>query len=275
MKKPIVATGFVLIVLLLGALSFYYFAKASDANQQAAAIADQLAQSEENAKTYQSRNELLQEQNTDLQRALGDQQSKLQSAEEKSRSLQDSQKKLKAEVDEAMAAVAAERADFEKKLQATRKELARKDQSLEQKLREAIASKDVVISRLKDQLTVNVADKILFDSGKFQLREEGKAVLKDLAIALADSPNQMLQVQGHTDNKPLSGNSVRIPTNWELSSLRALAAVRFLNEFCGLPGDRLQAVANGEFQPLVPNDSPENRAKNRRIEIILNPIPSS
>ncbi len=265
----------VVVILLLAGVGVYYFLKSQSAQEEKALTEASKQTLEEQITTLKDKNAILSQQNEDLQRALSDQQNRLASAEDRSRALSEAQKKLKAEVESTLAAVAQERAEFDEKLTDARKQLAQQDASLEDKLRDKIASKDVIISRLKGQLKVDVADKILFELGSYQLREEGKKVLKEFALALDQSPDQIIRVEGHTDDLPMSGRSARVPTNWELSSLRALAAVRYLNEICGLPGDRLAAVGYGPYRPIVPNDSPENRARNRRIEIILTPVPAS
>jgi len=272
MKQIVKTTGAIVLILIVAGIGVYYFLQHQSARQEAGKAQSQIEDLEAQTLALKDRNAILIQQTEDLQKALTDQQTKLESAEDRSRALSEAQKKLKAEVEATLATVAQERAEFDEKLKDARKKIAQQDRTLEERLRETIESKDVIISRLKDQLKVDVADKILFDLGKFELREEGKQVLNDLAVALDQSPDQIIRVEGHTDNLPMSGRSARVPTNWELSSLRALAAVRYLNEICGLPGERLAAVGYGEHRPLVPNDSPENRARNRRIEIILTPV---
>ena len=78
----------------------------------------------------------------------------------------------------------------------------------------------------------------------------------------------MIQVDGHTDNQPLSGFG-EFADNWELSQARALSVVRFMSESLGVPPVRLSANGFGEYQPIDTADTPEARAKNRRIELKL------
>ncbi|HSH70991.1 MAG TPA: OmpA family protein, partial [Deferrisomatales bacterium] len=83
-------------------------------------------------------------------------------------------------------------------------------------------------------------------------------------------------VEGHTDDVPIRGVlAQRFPTNWELSAARALSVVRFLQEVGGVDPARLAAAGYGEYRPAVPNDSAENRARNRRIELKLVPLPQA
>jgi chemotaxis protein MotB len=144
--------------------------------------------------------------------------------------------------------------------------------SLEDELRAALESKDVAISQLQGKLTVSILDRILFDSGEAELRPDGAAVLRKVAGVLAQHPNLKTHVIGHTDNVPIrsSGRS-RFASNWELSTARALAAVRFLTEQAGVDARRVGAVGYGEFRPVADNATAEGRARNRRIAITILP----
>src|SRR5436190_9168887 len=103
--------------------------------------------------------------------------------------------------------------------------------SLEDEMRAALESKDVTISQLQGKLTVNILDRVLFDSGEADLKPDGAAVLRKVAGFLAQHPKLRVHVIGHTDNVPIRAAAhARFPSNWELSAGRALAAVRFLSE---------------------------------------------
>jgi len=157
-------------------------------------------------------------------------------------------------------------------LMAEKQAVEQKQSTLEQQMRAAIESKDVTISELRGRLTVNIVDRILFDSGEADVRGEGLKVLRQIAGILAQFPNRQIHVTGHTDNVPITGNLThRYATNWELSAARALAAVRFLSEQAGVDAKRLAAVGYGEFHPIADNTTAEGRAKNRRIEIVVLP----
>ena len=100
---------------------------------------------------------------------------------------------------------------------------------------------------------------------------KSRAVLEKVASVLAGA-NRLVRVQGHTDNVPITGQLAKTyPTNWELSAARAVNVVRFLQESAGVAPELLSASALSEFQPRVPNDTPEGRQKNRRIELLLAP----
>jgi chemotaxis protein MotB len=191
--------------------------------------------------------------------------------------------KVRAELAEALAAAAktqAEAADLKDKLaesQSRIHELAKeKDavvqthQSLEDEMRTALESKDVTISQLQGKLTVNILDRVMFDSGEAELKPAGASVLRKVADVLAQHPNLKVHVIGHTDNVPIRAAARhRFPSNWELSTARATAAVRFLTEIAGVDPRRLGAVGYGEFRPVADNATSEGRARNRRIAITI------
>ncbi len=144
--------------------------------------------------------------------------------------------------------------------------------TLEDEMRAALESKDVTISQLQGKLTVNILDRVLFDSGEADLKPDGQEVLRKVAAVLAQHPTLKLHVIGHTDNVPIrAGAHARFATNWELSAGRALAAVRFLSEKAGVDPRRLGAIGYGEFRPVADNATAEGRAHNRRIEITILP----
>jgi len=114
-------------------------------------------------------------------------------------------------------------------------------------------------------LQVELRDSILFDSGSAELSGRARTIFSDLAGLLQEYGNQ-IQVEGHTDNLPISNR--RYPSNWELSAARASAIVKLLVAD-GLSPERLSAVGYGEHQPLVANDSENGRARNRRVALMI------
>lgn len=129
----------------------------------------------------------------------------------------------------------------------------------------------ITITELKGKLTVDVLDKILFDSGRAEVKPEGLDVLKRVVGILKDVTDKTIRIEGHTDNVPIGGAlAKRYPTNWELSAARAINVTRYL-ESEGIDPALLSAAAFGEHQPVADNETPEGRAKNRRIAIILLP----
>ena len=155
-------------------------------------------------------------------------------------------------------------------LQTEKEKISQAHNSLEQEMRHAMESRDITISELKGKLTVDILDRILFDSGEALLKPEGEMILRKIAGVLAGYPNRQIHVIGHTDNVPIRANSRgRFPSNWELSTARATAAVRFLTEKAGVDPRRLGAVGYGEFHPIADNANAEGRAKNRRIALVI------
>lgn len=143
---------------------------------------------------------------------------------------------------------------------------------LEEEMRTALESKDVTISKLQGKLTVNILDRVLFNSGEAELNSGGEAVMRKLAAFLTQHQNLKIHVIGHTDNIPIRPEArSRFASNWELSSARALAAVHFLTERAGIDARRLGAVGYGEFRPVADNATADGRAKNRRIAIVILP----
>ena len=114
-----------------------------------------------------------------------------------------------------------------------------------------------------NQLIVKLRGRMLFPSGSGELNAAATPILQRLATLLATTGGNV-QIEGHTDDRPITNG--RYPSNWELSAGRALAVLRALQQL-GIPPSRMSAVAKGEFHPLVPNDSPANRASNRRVEL--------
>ena len=147
---------------------------------------------------------------------------------------------------------------------------AQMSKSLENELRSDLESKDVTISSLQGKLTVNIVDRVMFDSGEAILKPDGEAVMRKIAAILAAHPQLKIQVIGHTDNVPIRPAArVRFASNWELSTARALAAVHFLTEQAGIDPRRVGAAGYGEFRPVADNSTAEGRAKNRRIAITV------
>lgn len=121
-------------------------------------------------------------------------------------------------------------------------------------------------------LVVRLAERVLFDLGKADLRSDARQVLDVLAGVLARVPNPV-RVEGHTDNLPI--RTERFPSNWELSTARATTVVRYFVEQHRLDPRRFAAVGYGEYHPLVPNTSDANRQKNRRVEVVILPLSSN
>lgn len=154
--------------------------------------------------------------------------------------------------------------------------------AVEQEVRERNAIYEDVIARFRSlmdggQLSVSIdrgrmviqlPQDILFQSGSATMGAEGRNVISQVGAVLADFDDRRFQVEGHTDNVPIS--TERFPSNWELSSARALAVVRLLTAQ-GVAPENISGAAYGEYQPRASNDDRTSRALNRRIEIVMLP----
>ena len=144
--------------------------------------------------------------------------------------------------------------------------------SLEQRLQEEIKRGEVKVTQSEGRVQVDLVDKILFASGEAALSPRGEEVLTRVGSVLSQMEERLIQVAGHTDDSPPSEKLQAVfPTNWELSVARAVNVVRFLTEKANVPSRRMVAAGHGEFQPVAFNATPEGRARNRRIEILLLP----
>ena len=115
-------------------------------------------------------------------------------------------------------------------------------------------------------VAIQVRESILFETSKSTLREDSKEVLSSIAELLSSIDNTIV-VEGHTDNRPIS--TAEFPSNWELSVDRAVNVVKYFVENTGIDPKRLSATGYGEHHPVVPNDTEENMAKNRRVNILI------
>lgn len=132
--------------------------------------------------------------------------------------------------------------------------------------------KGVEIKREAGRMVIRFSEGVLFELGEARIRFQGMIVLERFGKILAKVPNRV-RITGHTDDLPIVGGKYK--TNWELSTARAVNVLRFFTESLGLDPKRFSAAGYGEYRPLVPNTSLENRAKNRRAEILIfsNPVP--
>ena len=142
-------------------------------------------------------------------------------------------------------------------------------EALAKDLEQEVAAGQIQITQLRDGLRLNLAQDILFRSGAATLEPYGVELLSKVSDQLKKFP-QTVEVQGHTDNVPVSKSS-HWGTNWELAAARAASVVR-LFEKQGLDPAHLRAVSYGEHSPVDDNATPEGRARNRRIDIRLKPI---
>jgi chemotaxis protein MotB len=140
--------------------------------------------------------------------------------------------------------------------------------SLIAKLRSMIDSGQLKVVIRDGRMLIALPNDVLFDSGKTNIKPAGQAALAQVAQVLSSIADRKYLVAGHTDDVPI--HSARFPSNWELSTGRAVEVTKFLVA-SGMKPQVLAASGYGEFDPVAPNDSPDHRAQNRRIEIVLQP----
>lgn len=124
----------------------------------------------------------------------------------------------------------------------------------------------VTVTANKRGVFVDIKEAILFEPGKAELKNSGILVLNELEGLINNFDNELV-IEGHTDNIPMKSNLY--PSNWELSTARAVTVVRYLSEIENVKPNRLSAVGYGEYRPISPNDTTENRSGNRRVNILI------
>jgi len=140
--------------------------------------------------------------------------------------------------------------------------------NLIERFRSMIESGQLRVRIVRNRMVVELPEGILFDSGRAGLKERGQETLAEVAGVLAQIENRSFQIAGHTDNVPIRNRRFR--NNWELSTRRAVTVTRYLISQ-GVPANRVSAAGYADTEPTASNDTPEGRAQNRRIEIVLLP----
>ena len=172
-------------------------------------------------------------------------------------------------------ALAAEKARLEKERAAKEAEIQRltkTQEDLTKSLKAEIERGDIKIKQVRDRLTINMVEKVLFNSGQALVKPAGLDVLKNVSDVLKNVNDKQIRIEGHTDNVPI-GVKLRdkFPTNWELSTGRATNVVRYFIEQGGVNRENLEAVGYADTRPVADNETEEGRTANRRIEIALFP----
>lgn len=124
----------------------------------------------------------------------------------------------------------------------------------------------VFVRRENRGIVISVRDKLFFESGSADLKDSSREVLEKVNNVISKFPNT-LRIEGHTDNIPISNGE--FPSNWELSAGRAINVAKYFINTHNIQPGRITTTGYAEFKPLVSNDTPEGRAKNRRVDIVL------
>jgi chemotaxis protein MotB len=145
--------------------------------------------------------------------------------------------------------------------------------ALKEKLQKALLGfqqNGLTVEIRNGKVYVSLTDKLLFSTGSIVIDDKGKQALLELAKVLNTQPEINIAVEGHTDNQKV-GNLGQIKDNWDLSVLRSTSVVRYLTELQNISPERLTATGKGEYQPIALGNTPQDRSRNRRIEIVLSP----
>jgi chemotaxis protein MotB len=228
---------------------------------------------------------------------LAKQKADLAAEQKKYKVLQDSYNALEKNSNDALESNMNKNRDLLAQLEAKSKKLAEEQARLDKtanrlnELEAMIAAKEAAMRTLKETLSkalngfegkgltveqkngkvyVSMENKLLFNSGSWAVGTEGKKAVVELGKVLGDNPDLSVLIEGHTDDDPYAGSGA-ITNNWDLSTKRATAIVAILSENAKINKQKLTAAGRGEFSPLASNATPEGKAKNRRIEIILTP----
>ena len=145
---------------------------------------------------------------------------------------------------------------------------------LDSRLKSEIDSDQVSLTMDERGIVITFVAEVLFDSGKADLKPDGKNMLKKVASVIKQEvANNEIGVEGHTDNVPIEHSGWK--SNWELSTARATSVLHYLISDCGLAPDKLSATGYGEYRPVKSNNTKVGRQANRRVEIIIKPVPAA
>lgn len=154
--------------------------------------------------------------------------------------------------------------------EADRERMKKTYEQLLSSLKKEVGEKTIEVQNYQNALTINIMEKIFFDSGKAVIKPEGLDVLRRVGAIIKDLQDKIIRIEGHTDDVPIGPKLASIyPTNWELGAARASNVAEYFRTKADIEPERLMVVSYSMYKPLVPNTSEENRARNRRIEIVL------
>jgi chemotaxis protein MotB len=136
-----------------------------------------------------------------------------------------------------------------------------------QSIKEMGMEKDVEVSLLDKDIVITLTENITFEPGKAEILDKSSPVIGKLAESIRSNPSYVVEINGHTDNVPI--HTSRYPSNWELSESRAASVLKCFIDQYGVDPSRFYIRGCGDSKPLVSNDSPEQRTRNRRVEIRL------
>lgn len=297
--------GLSILIALASCVSTKQFESVKD---QLKACNDELKQTKmtlEAANTeLKSKNDLLEKKNDDLteqlEEALYNLNTQIQETKALERQLADSQRQLDAlksgsseEIEQLLEELQTARENLNKREDRLREAeqaleernerlielqdiLARKDQAvkaLKNKVMDALVgfnNKGLTVHEKNGKVYVSLEEKLLFQSGRWQVDPRGQEAIRQLSQVLAENPDINIMVEGHTDNVPMSGSGA-VKDNWDLSVMRATAVTKILTQNEAIDPSRIIAAGRSKYVPIASNETAEGRQMNRRTEIILTP----
>ncbi|MWB93648.1 OmpA family protein [Flavobacterium sp. GA093] len=271
--------------------------KYSDLKKENRSIADENAELQKAKSQLELERDNLTKNLNSTKADLDKQKADLAAAQKKFNVLQDSYNALEKNSNDALEKNMSKNRELLAQLEAKSKALAEEQARLDKtakrldELEAMIAAKEAAMKTLKETLSkalngfegkgltveqkngkvyVSMENKLLFNSGSWAVGTEGRKAVVELGKVLGDNPDLSVLIEGHTDDDPYAGSGP-IANNWDLSTKRATAIVGILSENTKINKQKLTAAGRSEFSPLASNATPEGKAKNRRIEIILTP----
>jgi len=238
-------------------------AKLSDTQTALASAKDTLAQTQAELESTQAKLNETEQQWQTTQEALSQTQNQYSEAS-------DAAQKMSQELANVQTELSSARSQLQSQAEVARQQsdqLATLQKQASEMLQETIANGAVAVEPQPHGVLLRIGGSVLFGGGQATIRSAGHATLDDIAEFLQRYPDYPVRVEGYTDSLPVSSDS-RWASNWELSTARAAAAVRYL-ESKGVDVNRMSAGGYAEYRPLADNETREGRAKNRRIEIVL------
>jgi len=252
---------------------------------------DDRALNDKRIKELEKRTDILKKKGGDREKELIDENRKLQQRYE------DELKKLRAQLKDALEGNIKQIADlkegYEKKIAELKKEISNLNDELselkklnkqqkeelqrmeaqanelEKQLQDEIKKGEIRLKRFHDKLVINIDDRISFDSGSSELKKEILPALDKITKILSDYPEYQIVVEGHTDNVPI--HTAKFRNNWQLSTERSLSVLGYILKNRKIAPSRFSAAGYGEYNPIVSNNTPENRSLNRRVDIVVIP----
>lgn len=198
----------------------------------------------------------------------------LQSEQEKTKQELSATRTQKSDLEKQLGQSTAQRSELQQaleELKARKKETEKRIQeyqNLTRKFQKLVDAGKLSVKTIKGRMVVALQTDILFPSGSAKLSPEGLAAIKEVTPLLVSIKDRSFQIEGHTDNVPIKSGV--FASNWELAAARATNVVKSMIEY-SMPAERISAASFSDTQPVAENDSPENKARNRRIEIVVVP----